>query len=279
MTSLGTFMRIGGPTAHVTLIVTLGFVILWSCRLGFSSSQANKPVEETALRARAQELYSCLQEGDWAKAETYFTQDSRETFRRFVPKKQLDGFEIKSIKLEKEDRAQVVVAVPEPNPLAPQQAFISPQTTSWRLVQGVWYAELLPPDPKASAGPFGPPKKPNPPAPPPVQEFRFEKEWFGLGLIQAGKTEVARFPFTNISKHPVTIGEVINGCECLRVKEEHKEYKPGERGVLEVEFDPSRLALAGPQSVSLEVDVRSSPGGGMTRLILSGALPAPPELQ
>jgi len=246
----------------------------WPSNLGLGSGQSDRPRED-ALRARVQEVYRCLQEGNWAKAETYLTEDSRETFRH-QDKQQVEGFEIKSIKLEKQDRAEVVVEVPASGPFT--RPFHVPQTTSWRLVGGIWYLELPPPNPNPTSQLFNTPK--NPVSPPPVvHELKFETQWFGLGYIHPGKTEVARFPFTNVSKHPASIGEVIKGCDCLRVKEQHKEYKPGASGVLEIEFDPSSLSLQGRQALSLSVVVKSSPGGGLTRLTLSGVVPAPDEQQ
>ncbi len=260
--------------------MALGFLFWlsapWPCQLGSSSNQGNKSAED-ALRARVQELYGCLQEGNWAKAETYLTEDSRETFRH-QDKQQLPGFEIKSIKLEKDDRAEVVVAVPASSPFSHQPLAV-PQTTTWRLVGGVWYAQLPPPDPNPMATAFTAPKNPALPPRPVRQELKFQTKWFGLGYIQSGKVQMARFPFTNVSKHPVTIAEVISGCDCLRVKEQHKEYKPGESGVLEIEFDPSSPSLRVPGSLGLSVVVKSSPGGGLTKLTLSGVVPPPPDEQ
>ena len=133
--------------------------------------------------------------------------------------------------------------------------------------------ELAPPDLNPAATLFSKPKNALPPRPV-VQELEFKTEWFGLGNIQPGKVLVARFPFTNVSKHVVAIAEVINGCDYLRVKEQHKEYKPGESGVLEMELDSSSPALRVPQALTLTVVVKSSPGGGLTRLTLSGIVPA-----
>jgi len=262
-TSLGRFWALG---LFVPLLAPL------PSNPGFSSGQAEGS-GEAALRARVQELYGCLQEGNWSKAETYLTESSRETFRH-QDKQRVDMFQIKSVKLEKEDRAEVVVVVPASGPSA--ASFSVPQTTSWRLVGGIWYLELPPPDLNPATTLFSKPKNALPPRPV-VQELEFKTEWFGLGNIQPGKVLVARFPFTNVSKHVVTIAEVINGCDYLRVKEQHKEYKPGESGVLEMELDSSSPALQVPQTLTVTVVVKSSPGGGLTKLTLSGIVPPPAE--
>jgi hypothetical protein len=269
---MGLSARRRWPLCLVALGLFSSFIVSPPHQLGFGSDQTNRPGED-ALRARVQELYGCLQEGNWAKAEGYLTEDSRDTFRK-QPKQQLASFEIKSIKLEKDDSAEVVVLVPTFSPSSPQLNL--PQTTHWRLVRGVWYLQIPPPDTNPMAKMYSQqPKNTTPPARPASQDLRFETEWFGLGDIQPGKIVVARFPFTNISKHAAAIGDVVKGCECLRVKEQHKEYKPGESGVLEIEFDPSRLSIQGPQSDQLTVVVRSSPGGGLTNLMLAGMVPAP----
>ncbi len=272
---MGLFARRRGLGRFAALWVLAALLGLWRYEHEPSFGQGTKSAED-ALRARVQELYSCLQEGNWAKAETYLTEDSREIFRH-QDRQQLAGFEIKSIKLEKEDRAEVVVAVPTSGPLAPRP-FSVPQTTSWRVVGGVWYAQLSQPNANPTATLFTAPRNPTPTRPV-LHELKFGTTWFGLGYIKPGQTKVARFPFTNASKHAVTIAEVISGCDCLRVKEDHKEYKPGESGVLEIEFDPSSPSLRVPQSLTVTVVVRSSPGGGLTKLTLSGMVPPPSDQQ
>jgi hypothetical protein len=91
---------------------------------------------------------------------------------------------------------------------------------------------------------------------------------------------VARFPFTNVSQHAVKLVEVQTGGDCLRLKTQQKEFKPGEAGVLEFELDPSVLGWNTEQALSLEVTLKTDPGGVYTTLNLGavfepGAAPPP----
>jgi hypothetical protein len=77
---------------------------------------------------------------------------------------------------------------------------------------------------------------------------------------------VAEFHFTNISQHVVKVVEVQTGGDCLRLKTQQMEFKPGEAGVLEFELDPSVLGLNTEQALSLAVILKTDPGGAYTTL-------------
>jgi hypothetical protein len=79
---------------------------------------------------------------------------------------------------------------------------------------------------------------------------------------------VARFSFTNISQHTVRLVEVQTGDDCLRLKTQQKEFKPGEAGVLEFELDPSVLGWNTTQALSLDITLKTDPGGVYTTLDL-----------
>jgi len=229
---------------------------------------------EEALRTRVEQLYAAEQQGDWSRAEKYLTKESKPIFRSQA-KKQVLAHQIQSIKLDPGgDTASVVVQIPIFAPLTPQPVSAS-QTTQWRLVKGVWYLELSKPDPNAMQSLLGTARRPPTPAlPPPAisTELKFQTTWVGLEYVHRGEVKVARFPFTNVSNHEVAIEVIQLGCDCLRMKTQQKEFKPGESGVLEFEFDPSHLQFNVEQPITIAVVLKTQPGGAQGRLTIAAML-------
>lgn len=228
---------------------------------------------EQALRTRVEELYTAVRANDWTKVESYLTEQSKETFRS-EPKHGLQGFGIQSVKLDPDGQtATVVVDILVFAPNAPSLIPVA-KTTRWRLINQVWYAELAKPNshlPQSLNNP--PPKSGLPAAPVGSKELKFQSAWAGVGYIHDGEVKLARFPFTNISKHAVTLGEIQTGSDCLRLKSQQKEFQPGETAVLEFELDSSCLgSISGEQGISFAVLLKTEPEGAYVKLIISGRL-------
>ena len=85
---------------------------------------------------------------------------------------------------------------------------------------------------------------------------------------------MARFAFTNVSQRVVTVSVRQTSCDCLRLKTQQKEYKPGESGTLEIEFDPSGLGVNSQTSFMQDIIIKTEPGGAYAKLVV-GALLAP----
>ena len=234
---------------------------------------------EEALRARVEQCYSALQQGDWRKVEKYLTKGSREIFRDQTKRPPL-GYRIQSIKLEPDGRtASVVVLVPLVTAAMPKPMPI-PKTTLWRLVSGAWYMDLLPsPDPSAQEWLFGTAAVTTPQGRSPSlvsQDLKFDSTWVSVGVIEDSKPRVARFTFTNVSTHAVTLSEFQLGCDCLRLKTEQKEYQPGQTATLEFEFDPSRFGVDTEESFNQGVMIKTEPGGAYVKLTIAALVaPAP----
>ena len=133
---------------------------------------------EEALRARVEQCYSALQQGDWRKVEKYLTKDSRPVFRSQT-NKPLMAFQIQSIKIEPDGRtASVVVQVPIVSTVTPRPILV-PKTSLWRLVNHVWYMELPRPDPDAQQSLFDMAPKAVKSAPAFVfsKDLKFELTW------------------------------------------------------------------------------------------------------
>jgi hypothetical protein len=234
---------------------------------------------EQALRGRVEQLYGALQQGDWRQVEKYLTKESKPIFRN-QPKKAVPGYQIQSIKVETGgNSATVVVQIPVFFGLTPGPVHI-PETTHWRLVKGNWYLQLA--GSQALPPPFGGlPQKPGALPPPSLHstDLKFQSTWAGLSPIHKGEVKVARFPFTNVSNHVVTVSEGQTSCDCLHLKTAQKEYKPGESGVIEYELDPSSMSFNVEAALTLTVMLQSEPEHAYTQLTIGAILapgPAPP---
>ncbi len=251
-------------------ILATGFCILF-CLFAADGQAMGPSSGEEALRTRAEKLYSAIQQGNWTEAEKYVAKDSKQTFRS-LPRRPVLAYRIGSIKVDSDgEKALVVTQVPVRTPFA-AKPIITSQTTVWRLVHGAWYLDFPRPDPHAADELFNPhPRPPQAAALPPTRgtpDLKFQSKWAGLGYIHSGEVKVARFPFTNVSQHVVRLVEVQTGGDCLRLKTQQKEFKPGEAGVLEFELDPSALGWNTEQALSLGVTLKTDPGGVYTTLDL-----------
>jgi len=91
---------------------------------------------------------------------------------------------------------------------------------------------------------------------------------------------VARFAFTNVSQRVVTVSVRQTSCDCLRLKTQQKEFKPGEAGVIEFELDPSSLSFDIQSALTSTVMLQSEPEHAYTELTIAAVLSpgtAPPR--
>lgn len=258
--------RAGGRSPVAGLLTVLCLLALRVPVMAASSS-------EEALRTRVEQVYAALQQGNWARVEKYLTKESKPIFRG-QQKQPVLAHRIESIKLDPgADTATVVVQIPNFGSPIPQLT-TRPQTTRWRLVKGVWYLDFFRPDLNALQSPAGtpklPPKLPSPPRIVPT-ELRFESTWAGFE-VHRGEVKVARFPFTNVSNHNVTLELIKTGCDCVRMKTQQKEFKPGESAVLEFEFDPSYFQFNVVESFSTVVELKILPGGEEAMVTIAALL-------
>lgn len=256
-----------GCLLWIGLLTVVSLLVTSAPVTGASSS-------DQALRERVQELYSTLQRGDWRHAEKYLTKDSKPIFRN-QPKKPLMGFEIKSTKLEASgESAVVVVAIPLLYASSPKPLSV-PETTHWRLVNGNWYLQLSLPSATESPGGVGMASSTRPPAPPPSplsKDLKFTSTRVSIGYVHKGEVKDASFTFTNVSARAVTVSLGQTSCDCLRMKSQEQEVKPGEAGAVEFELDPSTLNFDAQQALILTVLLKTEPENALTRLTILAVL-------
>jgi len=236
---------------------------------------------ELALRNRVEQLYSALQQGDWRRVEKYLTKESRPIYRA-QPKKAVAGYQVDSVNLDPSGQsAAVVVRVPGPPGMIAGPPVFIPQTTRWRLVSGRWYMEL--PNPHAAQTLPGPSAQEQASAARislQSTDLKFQSTWASVGFVHKGEVKVARFAFTNVSQHTVTVADVKTDCPCVRMTSQQKEFKPGDAGVLEFTLDPSTLSFNAKLALTLTATVETEPEHALTQLTIAAALtPGPGQAQ
>ena len=228
---------------------------------------------EQALRARVDQLYSALRQGDWKKVEKYLTKDSRRIFRS-QPKKTLTEYQVDSVKIEANGQsAEVVVRLPGPPTMIAGPPIFLPQTTRWQLVGGKWYMVL--PDPHLAGrlpSPGDQPQASGPHFAINSSDLKFDSTYVSVGFVHKGEIKVARFSFTNVSQRPVTVADVQSSCPCLRMTSQQKEFKPGETGAIELTLDPSTFSFKSRLALTLTVSVQTEPEHALTQLTVAAAL-------
>jgi hypothetical protein len=263
--------------ACLTLLLSL-LVLVRGATVDAASSS------EDALRARIAQCYSALEQGDWKKAEKYLTKESKPLFRNQT-KKPLLGYQIESIKIDPDGRtATVVLQLPIVSAATPRPILVS-RPTAWRLVGHTWYLDLPRPNPSEQQSMFGAtpatgmPNAVTPKVPSSFgysKDLKFESTWSGLGRVKGDAVKTARFAFTNIGTRVVTLAEFQLGCDCLRLKTQKMEYKPGESGTLEIEFDASKLHYSRTESFQQDVVFKAEPSDAYVKLTI-GALVLGPD--
>jgi len=255
-----------GLSRRTALIAFLSLI------LANTPALADSPGEQ-ALRTRAEQLYTALQQSNWGKVQKYLTKDSRRIFRS-EPKKPVTEYQIDSVKIAADGQtAEVVVRLPGPPSMIAGPPVFIPQSTHWRLAGGRWYMEL--PDPRAAARlPSGGDQKEaaGPHFSINSTDLKFEFTWASIGFVHKGEVKVARFPFTNVSQRTVTVADVQSTCPCLRLTSEQKEFKPGEAGAIELTFDSSSFKFKGKLALTLNVSVQTEPEHALTQLTVAAAL-------
>ena len=225
---------------------------------------------EESLRKRVDEFYQLLQAVRIEQAEAFVTPDSKEVFRREKAGGFL-GFKIDSVRLEPGGgKATVVVRVQQivPHMMSPMTV---PRETEWVWVDGLWYVAVTAPaaqegDMKSLFKGTGVKSK-TPPG-----DLKFKDNRYVMGKIQTGQVTVAKFPFTNTSDHAVTLSRIDTFCDCLKAKVAKEEFKPGESGELDVEFDSKGFKLDYAQTIVVKTD----PGNQTAYLSVVGYV-VPPQ--
>lgn len=72
-------------------------------------------------------------------------------------------------------------------------------------------------------------------------QFEFQEEMHNFGELQAGEIVVYTFVFTNTGKNNLQIKNIESDCGCVTATSPEKLVKPGDKGIIEVEFNSAGL--------------------------------------
>lgn len=86
---------------------------------------------------------------------------------------------------------------------------------------------------------------------PETSQITFSEEFYDFGTLTSGEIVVYTFVFTNSGGHDLLINKIEIDCGCVHAKFPDTPVKPGEKGLIEVEFDSS--GLFGKQFKSIEI--------------------------
>lgn len=189
--------------------------------------------------------------GHWDRAEKYVATDSQENFRK-QPRGALMGFKVDSVEVEPDGRQGTAVIEVQAAANVGGVPLAMPRESQWRWVDGAWYLVVNATPPKrslqemlGSAAGKGPSH---------AEELKFKGHRDNLGYVGTDQVRVAHFPLTNVSDHVVTITSIVTGCPCLTVKSQKQEFKPGESGEVDIEFNPAGYERDYAQTIVLKTD-------------------------
>jgi len=207
---------------------------------------------EEDLRRRAEEFYQLLQARRVAEAEAYVAPDSKDKFLQ-ESRSNLLGFKVDTVHLDPDGRKAVVSVQMQVMMGGMGGPVKMPHQTQWNWVDGLWYLVIQAPN---SGG--GDVKSlfqaPHVQGKTPPEDLKFKDHEYGMGKIPVGQVATARFPFTNAADHAVTLSSINTFCDCLRAKIAKKEFKPGESGELDVEFDSKGFSQQYAQTIVVKTD-------------------------
>lgn len=84
-----------------------------------------------------------------------------------------------------------------------------------------------------------------------ITSMEFEEEFHDLESLISGEIVVSTFVFTNVGEHNLLINNIESDCGCVSVHFSKEPVKPGDSGIIEIEFDSS--GLFGQQFKSIEI--------------------------
>ena len=88
-----------------------------------------------------------------------------------------------------------------------------------------------------------------------ISEFSFESEMHNFGKLKSGEIVIYSFVFVNTGKYNLYIKNVRTDCGCITANFIKKTVKPGEKGLIEVEFDSSGLFGNQLKTIIVEANV------------------------
>lgn len=85
-----------------------------------------------------------------------------------------------------------------------------------------------------------------------ITEVEIDEITHDFGVIKAGEIVAYSFAFTNIGEHNLIIKSAESDCGCITIQVAENVIKPGNKGIIEVEFNSS--GLFGKELKTIDLD-------------------------
>ena len=93
---------------------------------------------------------------------------------------------------------------------------------------------------------------------PATTQFEFQEEMHNFGELEAGEIVIFTFVFTNTGGNNLVIENIETDCGCIRASIPEEPVKPGENGLIEVEFDSSGLWGRQLKSITVQANTEKT---------------------
>ena len=99
-------------------------------------------------------------------------------------------------------------------------------------------------------------------------EITFEQLSHNFGTLQQRGEKVTHlFEFTNTGTAPLIITRATTSCRCISVKHPKRPVKAGQKGVIEVTYDPKDVGV-----FNKGIDIHANISGGTITLFVTGVV-------
>lgn len=85
----------------------------------------------------------------------------------------------------------------------------------------------------------------------PKSDLRFEKDTFNFGEVLEGEKVVHAFRFKNVGNNDLIISNAVGSCGCTVPTWPKEPIKPGQTGVIHVEFDSEKRAGKADKTITV----------------------------
>ncbi len=100
----------------------------------------------------------------------------------------------------------------------------------------------------------------------PMAKMRFDHLSHNFGTLEQGGEKVTHlFEFTNQGEAPLVITRTTSSCRCISVKAPKRPVRSGEKGAIEVTYDPKDVGV-----FNKGIDIYANIEGGFITLFVTG---------
>jgi hypothetical protein len=223
--------------------------------IGPTALAKNDPGE--TIKQRSQQFYTFLKNNQMGEASKLLVKAQRGSLNSGQQNSLLD-FKVGEIRLEKDNKSALVqMFFTMPMPMMPKPV-MTERWMRWTLEGGKWCLDLEG-SPKTVADHLDGARdrmyarmQKNSKEPP--LKIKIEKTSIDLGRVTMGKLETVRFPFVNQYDQELKIEKVFAPTDFFKDLTETRLIKPGDKGEIVLEFDPSKGSFDFESTILVEFE-------------------------